>query len=176
MNAKQLMVGILLASALLVLAHAPLSGQQSDGRYDPWLDYDEDGDIDVNELRQLGEAYGSTGNPTKNVTVADHATEYIRVGGGNISVQPYTNWLSDIIPTDGYAKVTILVFLSPASNRLLNIFAIGNEGYSWFVETVDPNGDSWVKTYDVMGSGIQIRIDNPNPSLVRAEVGFYLIA
>jgi len=42
---------------------------QSGGEYDPWLDYNEDGTIDVNDLSPLGEAYGSSGDPTKNVTI-----------------------------------------------------------------------------------------------------------
>lgn len=176
MSIRQLILVIMLASVFLCLAHAPLSGQQGSGRYDPWLDYNEDGTIDVNELRRLGEAYGSTGDSMKNITIAGHATKYIRLGGGNVSVQPSSSWLSDIVPTDGYAKVTILVYLTPASNCFAVVFAIGDDGYSWFVESVDPNGDSWVKTYDVMGSGIRIRIDSGSPSVVRAEVGVYLMA
>jgi hypothetical protein len=109
-------------------------------------------------------------------TIVGHATELIMLGGGNVSVQPYSSWLSEIAPTDGYAKVTILVFLSPSSGCYVNVFATGNEGFSWFVELVDPENNSWVKTYDVMGSGIQIQIDNPGSNVVRAEIGVYLMA
>lgn len=44
---------------------------QAGGAYDPWLDYNEDGVIDVNDLSPLGGAYGSTGDSTKNVTVTN---------------------------------------------------------------------------------------------------------
>ena len=39
--------------------------------YDPWLDYNEDGTIDVNDLSPLGQSYGSSGDSTKNVNVTN---------------------------------------------------------------------------------------------------------
>jgi len=49
----------------------PLSTQQGTNTYDAWLDYNEDGIIDVNDLQPLGGAYGTTGDPTKNVNVTN---------------------------------------------------------------------------------------------------------
>lgn len=45
--------------------------QNGGGEYDPWLDFNEDGFIDVNDLSPLGRAYSSSGDPTKNVTVTN---------------------------------------------------------------------------------------------------------
>lgn len=39
--------------------------------YDPWVDQDEDGDVDASDLNVLAGEYGSTGNPTKNVSVTN---------------------------------------------------------------------------------------------------------
>lgn len=39
--------------------------------YDPWVDQDEDGDVDASDLNVLAEEYGSTGDPTKNVSVTN---------------------------------------------------------------------------------------------------------
>ena len=39
--------------------------------YDPWVDQDEDGDVDAADLNVLAGDYGSTGNPTKNVSVTN---------------------------------------------------------------------------------------------------------
>lgn len=60
-------VSVLLGSLLynnIILA-------QPGGEYDPWLDFDEGGTVDVNDLSSLGQAYGSSGDPTKDVNVVN---------------------------------------------------------------------------------------------------------
>jgi hypothetical protein len=37
--------------------------------YDPWLDYNEDGIVDISDILDTSLAFGSTGDPTKNVYV-----------------------------------------------------------------------------------------------------------
>jgi len=66
----------------------PLSTQQGTNTYDAWLDYNEDGIIDVNDLQPLGGAYGTTGDPTKNVNV--------------------TNWPDMLVQKDLFPKNLIL--------------------------------------------------------------------
>ena len=39
--------------------------------YDPWVDQDEDGDVDATDLNVLSQEYGSAGDPTKNVSVTN---------------------------------------------------------------------------------------------------------
>jgi len=39
--------------------------------YDPWVDQDEDGDVDATDLNVLAVEYGSLGDPTKNVSVTN---------------------------------------------------------------------------------------------------------
>jgi len=176
MNVKQLVIGMLLALALLTLAHAPLSGQLDSGSYDPWLDYDENGIIDARELSRLGESYGSSGDITRNVTIASHVTAYLRPGGEHLSIPGSSNWLSDMISVDGYATVTVLIWVSSASNSYYELSASDNDGYSWIAESIYPDGQSWVKTYDVMNQRIQIKIYNGNTAAITAEVAIYLVA
>ncbi len=61
LNAKQFVATALFMFVLLMIVFAPLSGQES--AYDPWLDYNDDGIIDVNDLAAMGDVYGSTGEP-----------------------------------------------------------------------------------------------------------------
>lgn len=75
MERKQFALVVLFVAVLLMVAFAPLSGQQGSGAYDPWLDYNEDGVIDVNDLHPLGGSYGTTGDSTKNVTVTNWPVE-----------------------------------------------------------------------------------------------------
>jgi len=173
-NIKQFAIATLSALVLLTVASTPLSGQQFRGAYDPWLDYNEDGIIDANELHSLGEVYGSSGDLTKNVTITGHATKYLRPGGLHIPIPASGYWLSDMISIDGYAKVTVLIRRSLSSNCYYQIYACDDDGYSWQVEAASEI--EWVKTYDVMSQRIQIRVNNGSGSAITAEVSIYLTA
>ena len=39
--------------------------------YDPWIDWDDNGEIDIFDKVAVGTRFGSTGDPTKNVTVTN---------------------------------------------------------------------------------------------------------
>lgn len=69
MNRRQFAVSTLLALVLLILVSIPMAHQENGDTYDPWLDYNEDGVIDANELYLIGQSYGTLGDPTKNVNV-----------------------------------------------------------------------------------------------------------
>ena len=47
----------------------------SQGVYDPWCDQDSDGDIDIFDIVPAAAAYGTTGAPTKNVSVINWPTD-----------------------------------------------------------------------------------------------------
>lgn len=66
MNKKHFLFSTLISVALLTIVFAPLTSS-----YDPWIDYNEDGTVDVSDLSSLGQAYGSSGDPTKNVNVTN---------------------------------------------------------------------------------------------------------
>jgi hypothetical protein len=165
---------MLSAIILLTVISAQRSGQQGSGLYDPWLDYDENGRIDVNELHRLGESYGSIGDATRNVTIAGHITAFLRPGGEHISIPESGNWLSDMILIDGYAKVTVLIGVSSASTCYYEVFACDSSGYSWLIERTGAGFASWVRTYDAMSQWIQIKIYTS--AAITAEVAVYLVA
>jgi len=173
---KQFGIAMFSALVLLTVASTPLSGQQGNGSYDPWLDYDENGIIDTHELQQLGGAYGSTGDTTRNVTIAGHVTAYFRPGGANFTIPAGTNWLSDMISVDGYATVTVLIQVSSSSNFEGRVYACDNSGSSWVVETITPVNNNWVKTYNVMNQRVQIFIRNGSTPAITVNVGVYLVA
>jgi len=64
-------VSVLLGS---LLVNNVILAQTGSGEYDPWLDSNEDGIIDVYDLSPLAQAYGSSGDTTKNVTVTNFPT------------------------------------------------------------------------------------------------------
>jgi len=165
MNIKQFSIAISFALILLTVASTPLSGQQT-GRYNPWLDYNEDGKIDIQDLSSLSHAYSSSGDPTKNVTIAGHVTKLHQLAV-SVSLPPSTSWDSGLIWIDGYSKITVLISVLPSSSNRLQVYAhdyTGLSGPSWMIEKVDNIGISWIKTYDVMNQQIRIFFFNLSPT------------
>lgn len=77
MDRKQFAVAVLFSTVLLTAVIVPMSTQQGGGTYDPWLDYNGDGKIDVNDLHPLGESYGTMGDSTRDVNVTNWPTETV---------------------------------------------------------------------------------------------------
>jgi hypothetical protein len=166
---------MLFAIILLTVTSVPRSGQQGSGSYDPWLDYDENGRIDVNELHRLGEAYGSVGDATRNVTIAGHITAYLRPNGGNFSLPAGSDWDSEMISLDGYETVTVLIKASTSTIEGY-LYACDSSGYSWLVDHILLAESNWVKTYNVMNQQVQIRIHNGGSAAINIQVAVYLVA
>ena len=62
MNRKHYIIDSMIIVVLLTVVLTPLSGQQ-DGSYDPWMDLNDDGIIDVYDLQALASVYGTSGEP-----------------------------------------------------------------------------------------------------------------
>ncbi len=60
----------LLVAALVFCLTATIFIVSSTG-YDPWIDYDEDGTVDYDDFISLAGEYGTSGDPTKNVSVTN---------------------------------------------------------------------------------------------------------
>lgn len=92
MTRKDLIISVLIILCLTVAVFPYITKSQTAemGGYDPWIDYNDDGKIDHKDLLQLAATYGTSGDPTKNVTV--------------------TNWPEDRPPTikKGIEKIVIL--------------------------------------------------------------------
>jgi hypothetical protein len=175
MNEKQFVTATLFAMVLLTLIFIPTAHQQGSGAYDPWLDYNEDGKIDVNELNPLGQAYGATGDPTKNVTITGHRTNTYQLAVA-VSVPSGGVWDSGIFWVDGYSKVTVLLNVNPASTaNLLRIYALDYTNTMFLVEDLSVS-NSWVKTYDVMSQQMQILFRNNMVVSCTLDVDVYLMA
>jgi hypothetical protein len=177
MKRKQFTLATLFTLVLVTIALTPLSSQQA-GTFDPWLDYNEDGKIDISDLQPLSQAYGTSGDTTKNVTVVKHETKLIRVAVG-VSVPPRGEWTSGLIWIDGYSKVTVLILqglsLVPCRMNLTAWDYTGNNG--WAADRVSNPSDSWVKTYDVMNQQLSIDfISDDSTHTATLYIDVYLMA
>jgi len=61
-NGKQFIIATMFAAILLTIAFIPTSSRQT-GSYDPWLDINDDGTIDIRDLATIARAYGTSGTP-----------------------------------------------------------------------------------------------------------------
>jgi hypothetical protein len=176
LNGKQFTVAALLTLVFLTLASTPLSSQQA-GTFDPWLDYNEDGKIDISDLQPLSQDYGTSGDTTKNVTVVRHETKLIIVAV-NVSVPPRGEWTSGLIWIDGYSKVTALILQVPLVNCRMNLTAWDYTGsISWRVEYLSNPDYSWTKTYEVMNQQLSIDfISDDSTHAVTLYIDIYLVA
>ena len=62
---KDLIVAVLLTFCFTVTLFTvvPTIGSPDSGDYDPWLDYNDDGEIDMRDVGPVARAYGSSGTP-----------------------------------------------------------------------------------------------------------------
>lgn len=129
MNGKQFVLAIAFIAVLLTMAFIPVSSQQVGG-YDPWLDINGDGIIDMMDLATAARSYGTSGDPTRSVYVTNWPAEepdyqVLHLGIFNItSGLTYSFAVPDWnhpIPADEYTKFSVLydVFdMSPGNYRL----------------------------------------------------------
>jgi len=61
----------LLLAIMFLISMSLVGITSSQGVYDPWCDQDSDGDIDIFDIVPAAAAYGTTGDPAKNVTVTN---------------------------------------------------------------------------------------------------------
>jgi len=163
-------VSVLLGSLFI---NNVILAQTSGSEYDPWLDHNEDGIIDVNDLSLLGQAYGSSGDPTKNVTT----TLAYRIGYYN-DTSPTAP--SIIIDTRGYREIT-LVFSMGDKAKIEGTWWVDGTGFhdSYFpIETInffDPGGGKEWKTYEVQGAKLNVTI-SPIDTFVEFQISYYMTA
>ena len=116
MNGKNYLVAVLLCSMILALTFIQNSGSQASKQYDPWMDINDDGRIDMRDITQLCLNFMATGDPAKPVIV----------GGYNWSV--YSNCI--IIPPDsgGGIEIPVIGYRRVSINFNTNLsFPLGSD-------------------------------------------------
>lgn len=119
MRNKKSLVLIALATFCLTLSLfmvKPTRSQTSSDKYDPFLDTNSDGTIDIYDAIQFAGVYGSSGDPTKNVNVTNWPitiqTVPATISGRIVWINPLPGvsdgyHLMSAIVTGGYQKIYI---------------------------------------------------------------------
>jgi hypothetical protein len=161
---------------MFLITIAPIRSQTA-GQYDPWLDVNDDGKIDGKDITPSARAFGTFGDPTKNVVTTANSSQntyYTTING-------LSGWTFQA-NTAGFRKVTVNFYATttPPGMWPYNIYVGFNLGYTnstyqvdSFVDTAwepvmypkTPSGfvNSTTRVYDVTGSQMWIYVYNPNP-------------
>jgi hypothetical protein len=146
--------------------------------YDPWADLNEDGIIDIFDVVGVTGIYETTGDTTKNVTIAGHANR-LAYSVRNVVI-PATSWFtSDPILVDGYSKMTVsLVFACDGPEFDYWLWSgHDSSSFAFLADTFDETALGVIncKTYDVMNMYIKIRVRNPQAFEGYLSLDVYLI-
>jgi hypothetical protein len=94
----------MLTALMLALMFIPMSGSQASKQYDPWMDINDDGRIDMRDITQLCINFMATGDPTKQVVINHKWVEW-NVTANLSPSQSFTFENS----TGGYGRFTLSV-------------------------------------------------------------------
>lgn len=175
MNKKNMVI-VVLATLCLMVTVLSMIPVMSAPAYNPWLDVNESGSIDVKDYQIIKNAIPSVGDPTKNVTIAGHANKlayYVKN-----ELVPATSWFtSDPILVDGYSKMTISLTFSESE---FDYHLWTTHDSSNFVFRLDMTDETaWrpvnCKTYEVVNMYIKIRVYNPGTFEGVLNLDVYLI-
>lgn len=153
MNGKQFIVATMFAVVLLTMAFIPISSQV--GTYDPWLDVDENGKIEIKDFAQMALAYGTTGDPTKNVNVTNWPSDYeVQTVSINVTWAGYHGFAQSqpIVYAGGYSRITLCFRPTNMSEREDEV-TISAYFVDWFTGLTPP---MWGYAHEYIPSGLYV--------------------
>jgi hypothetical protein len=127
LNGRNFMAATVLTALMLTLAFIPISGSQASKQYDPWMDINDDGRIDMRDITQLCLNFMATGDPTKTVNVTNWMPKQpqgIFYGKFNVS---WSNTGATITPVvgagflnvNGYNKIYVYaIYYDPTNSKV----------------------------------------------------------
>jgi len=151
---------------------------QSSGEYDPWLDYNEDGTIDVNDLYPLGQTYGSSGDPTKDVFVTNWPgmESGLDQSLGSATIPPYGEWYSSSALLDGYKQYYIYAIISSPSGSIYYLWHQFKAGGIWIDDTQAAMSvplSTIFGPYDVTGPELRLYLYNSLAYSISVQFAIY---
>jgi hypothetical protein len=162
------------------------------GTYDPWLDSpSEDGKIDVRDVAPVAAAYGSTGDPTKNVNVTNFPLD--AQGNLKVNVIPnsplsHTFFDNSAIPagtetvtpglnTIGYKEFNLHIVVTPAQPYTLQVASECNGIWATAhsEQLMGGFGNTAVWTLKVTGEWMGLRVHNLGSATIYISAAVYLV-
>lgn len=187
---KKDIIVIVLIAFMLTLGFFGIQTTRSATPYDAWLDYNEDGTINMRDIGATVQAFGASGDPTKNVSV----NQYNFTGGYlEIIVAPDETGRINIT-TAGYKKITLGFRASPFMPPFEGNVSIAT-GFLLWNSTLCVDVDrfnappGWTgpdlpylydypvsRTYEIRGSALVVAYYNPNLDSRRLVIEYFITA
>ena len=161
MNRKDVIIGFLLGLCLTMTLFAVVPTLGQSGEYDTWADLNDDGWINAKDAIQLGTVFGTSGDPTKNVTITGRANKLITLAP-SILIPADSYWDSGWVSIDGYSKVGVCVCFAHIENLFRLYFSHQETPQILFLADYGENQNFYVRSYDVMNQAIRIVVVNTN--------------
>ena len=161
MNGKQFVIATVFVAVLLTMAFIPVSSQV--GTYDPWLDVDENGKIEIKDFAQMALAYGTTGDPTKNVNVTNWPSDYtVQTVSINVTWNNYYGFATSqpIFYVGGYSRLTISFNPTNMSERASEV-TVSAYFADWWTGWPPP---TWGYTHEYVSSDLFVVTAHKSPS------------
>jgi hypothetical protein len=109
---KDLVIAVLATFCLTATILMVVPIRSSTNSYDPWLDYNGDGKINLQDLVQFANSYGTTGDPTRNVYVTNWPYSG-KAFSMNVSWTNYTTYFSITqFGTGGFSRMFVHLCLN----------------------------------------------------------------
>lgn len=116
------LVVVFLASVFLVNATTSRSNATNTNVYDPWVDINGDGIINIIDLSQIGLGWQAQGDPTRNVNITNWP-ESLGGSGSRSTTYAKEQWVSGIPHTE----VTIFNITGPGKLRYFMLLVYGEQ-------------------------------------------------
>ena len=142
--------------------------------YDPWVDINDDGKIDIFDVVGMTSRYAATGDPTKNVTVANWPSNKLAYSI-ETSVGGFAGFQSPYIQVAGYSKISICIWNDAADDQYW-LYARHTSGSDFTADYAENMPNNLVKTYDAPNEEIRVRFFNVDAGSRNLKLDVYLIS
>jgi hypothetical protein len=137
------LVTILVSSVFFMNTRSTIETKTANaGTYDPWLDYNEDGYVGIDDIYTTAQGFGAEGDPTKNVNVTNNSNAQ-HLGLLNVSWNDYgeTAWAGfPSFSCAGYDEMYVYAEAVNAKNGVYNC-------------TIFPSWTLWSAKVPILGQG-----------------------
>ena len=160
-----------LTATLLMMVSTESSSSVSE--YDPWIDLNEDGTIDILDITNVAIAFRTSGDPTRTVNVVNSHYQWT----DRRIIEPQDHWLITH-ETAGYKQVFIGLWSQDVTADVSVEFEV-RTSEEYYVPTFRDQFEltqwSWIeKAYEVKGTLFALVIENPSQTATEVYVGIYV--
>jgi hypothetical protein len=182
MTTKKNLIIVVLATFCLIATLFLIipTRSQTGGQYDPWVDVNDDGKIDGKDIGTTAWAFGTAGDPTKNVTVTNWPTSPsgLNQSMGSDIVAGGEHWFTQSVVLVYHRSFYLYVQFSTGSSSNPLVYLWWRTGGIELMDSICPiistAPGGWILgPYDTKGAELRVSIANIAVEGMFVEVALY---